>query len=74
VQRIGIGAISFREKARSWLAEAKSVGVSVEKIADLSQKVADLTALTERLLEENKALRAAKVDQPAGLRPVLVKA
>lgn len=73
IQRIGMGAMSFREKARSWLAEAKSVGVSVEKIADLSQKVADLTALTERLLEENKTLRA-KSDQPLGQRPVLAKA
>lgn len=74
IQRIGMGAITLREKARTWLAEAKTVGVSVEKIADLSQKVADLTALTERLLEENKVLRAAKADQPAGQRPVLAKA
>lgn len=58
LQAIGMGAISWREKARAWLAEAKTVGVSAEKIADLSQKVADLTQLTERLLNENKELRA----------------
>lgn len=58
IRGIGTGAITFREKARAWLEEAKTKGVSVEKIAGLSQKISDLTDLTQRLLEENKALKA----------------
>ena len=64
LQAVGMGAISWREKARNWLAEAEKAGVSVEKIADLSQKITDLTQLTERLLNENKELRA-KLPQDA---------
>lgn len=68
VQRIGTGAIHFREKARAWLEEGKSKGVSAEKIADLSQKVTDLTETVQRLLDENKELRA-KAEAAAGETP-----
>jgi hypothetical protein len=55
---IGTGALSYKMKAVSWLEDAKVKGTSVEKIADLSQKVADLTTLVQTLVDENKRLKA----------------
>lgn len=58
ISSIGTGALSYRQKARLWLETAKSTGTSVERLNDLTQKVADLTALAEKLVAENKALTA----------------
>lgn len=62
--KIGTGAMSLRLKAQGWLEAAEKNGKSVERINELAQKLADLTALTEKLLNENKALRA-QIPQPA---------
>jgi hypothetical protein len=53
---IGMGGPTWREKARAWIAEGKEKGASAEKVADLTQKVTDLTALVEKLVAENAAL------------------
>ncbi len=55
---IGTGALSYKMKAIAWLDEAKAKGTSVEKIADLTQKVSDLTTLVQTLVDENKKLKA----------------
>ncbi len=59
IASIGMGAVSYRQKAQAWLAEAKEKGTSVEALGVLQQQINELKALTERLLEENKALKAA---------------
>lgn len=61
---IGIGALSFKQKAQAWLAAANDTGKTAEKLADLTQKVTELTDLTQRLLTENKALQAQLPQQP----------
>jgi hypothetical protein len=58
LSNIGTGALSYKLKAQAWLEEAKSKGASSEKIADLVQKVADLTSLVQQLVDENKRLKA----------------
>lgn len=59
LSNIGTGALSYKLKAVAWLEQASSKGVASEKIADLSQKVSDLTTLVQGLMEENKKLKAA---------------
>lgn len=66
IASIGMGAISYRQKAQAWLAEAKEKGTSVEAISSLKQQVDELTSLAERLVEENKALKA-QLPQPQKL-------
>lgn len=56
--RIGTGAMSIRLKAQAWLENASGNGKAVEKIAELAEKVASLSTLTEQLVAENKKLRA----------------
>lgn len=53
---IGMGGPTFREKARAWIAEGKEKGASAEKVASLTQKVTELTALVEKLVAENATL------------------
>lgn len=55
---IGTGAVSYKAKAKAWLTAAEGSGKTSEQIATLTQQVSDLTALTTKLIEENKALRA----------------
>ena len=56
---IGTGGISLKLKAQAWLEAAQNAGKSAERITELATKVADLTALVEKLIEENKSLKAA---------------
>lgn len=64
LKNLGTGAISLRLKAQGWLEAAENQGKSAERINELAAKLAELTALTEKLLAENKELRA-KLPQPA---------
>lgn len=57
---VGTGGISLKLKAQAWLEAAANAGKSAERVTELAAKIADLTALVEKLLEENKALKAAK--------------
>lgn len=71
VIRVGMGGISFKQKAQAWLDAANSAGKASEQIAALTQQVSDLTALTEKLIERNKTLEALL---PQVERPVVEKA
>lgn len=57
---VGTGGISLKLKAQAWLEAAANAGKSAERVTELAAKIADLTALVEKLLEENKALKAVK--------------
>jgi len=58
VALIGTGGLSYKIKAQTWLKSAQDHGVIAEQVASLTQKLSDLTALTERLMAENKELKA----------------
>lgn len=57
--QLGTGALSYKLKAQAWLDAAKDQGKVAEKVAELAQKIADLTELSQKLLAENKELKAA---------------
>lgn len=56
---IGTGALAYKQKAQAWLKASAETGKVAEQIATLTQQIAELTALTAQLLEENKTLKAS---------------
>lgn len=57
---IGTGGIAFKQKAKAWLEAAKGPGKVTEQLNAQAQQIAELTVLTKKLIEENKALSAAQ--------------
>lgn len=55
---LGMGGISFKQKAVAWLLSAKDTGKAAEEIVAQNVKITELAELTKKLIEENKALRA----------------
>lgn len=56
-QNIGIGALSYKQKAIAWLAQAKDSGVTAAKTAALEIQVKELVELAKKQSEEIKNLR-----------------
>lgn len=56
---IGTGALAYKQKAQAWLKASGETGKVAEQITTLTQQIAELTALTTQLLEENKTLKAS---------------
>lgn len=54
--RIGMGAVSYKQKAIAWLGAAKDIGKAAEKMAAQDVKIAELTALTQKLSEQLSAM------------------
>lgn len=74
LNNIGMGAMAYRTKARAWLEDAKTKGASVEKITDLTQKVADLTDLVQTLIAENTKLKEGQESDKKPLATLSQKA
>ena len=58
LQTVGMGALSLKQKAQTWLDLAKDRGTVTEEMLALQTKVADLTELVSKLMDANKELRA----------------
>lgn len=61
LQRIGMGAIQFKQKAISWLAAASNIGKAAEQLAAQDVRIQELT----KLVEEMKSALAASQKQTA---------
>lgn len=55
---LGIGAMSYKQKAKAWLLSANDTGKAASQIADLTQKIEQLVSLSQQQAEEIKNLRA----------------
>ena len=62
---VGMGAITLKQKAQTWLDMAKDRGVATEELSILRTKVTDLTDLVGKLMDANKELQAALKKEPA---------
>ncbi len=58
LSQIGIGAVSFKQKAAAWLTAADGTGKAAAEISTLSSKVEQLAALAKEQADEIKSLRA----------------
>jgi len=65
LMHVGMGAIGLQQKAQAYLDTAKDRGVIAEEVAGMKQKIADLTELVGRLIEQNKALSTKAQKEPA---------
>jgi len=57
---IGTGALSFKQKAKSWLAAAQDTGKLAEQMAALVVQITELTTLTRNQAAEIDKLRTEK--------------
>jgi hypothetical protein len=57
VSGIGMGAIGFKQKAKTWLEAAEQIGKPVEKISALEAKVSDLERLAREQMQTIKELQ-----------------
>jgi len=55
--RIGMGAVSYKQKAIAFLATAKDVGQAAERIAAQSVKIEELSTLVQSLSEQLAAMK-----------------
>ena len=52
LQRIGIGAVSYKQKAIAWLTSAKDIGQTAEKLAAQDTEIQELKRLVQNLSEQ----------------------
>lgn len=59
-QNIGTGALSYKQKAIAWLAEANNIGKNSEKMASMQVQMEELIKLTREQAAEIKKLQAGQ--------------
>lgn len=64
VNKVGIGALLFKQKARAWLDSAKNVGTISERLVALEQQVQAQTETIQKLTEQNNLLRTQIPKEP----------
>lgn len=64
LQRIGMGAMSYKQKAIAWLTAAKDVGQAASKIAAQEAKITELSNLVQTMSEQLAALQNNAAKKP----------
>ncbi len=68
--KIGIGAVTMKQKAVAWLAQANDKGTLTMEMVKIQQENADLKGTLESLLRQVQELKSAQTAQQASADPL----